>query len=207
MHIIDEKKDTLKNTSYDDNNKEYMVDSQLSVCSFDKVKEWYIQNKIPNVNPNPKSNDALYFRDQDCYFIEFKNGKIDRKVTFNLKKKIYDSLFLLFDLKYVDKNGVCIDSISYTRKHMTYILVYNEAKSSSKYPQKQIDDTKDTLVENTHISTNRTNLYKQLRALAKEELISFDLEQFKNYFFKNVHTYTVEEFQKNFLTHWEKDMN
>ena len=51
MHIIDEKSSTLKDTSYDEDNKVYMVDSSLEVCSFDDVKEWYVKNKIPLANP------------------------------------------------------------------------------------------------------------------------------------------------------------
>ena len=71
MHIIDEKQSTLKEVSYDEEHDEYMTESTLSVCSFDKVKEWYVQNKIPYVNPNPKSNDAL-FLGEEVFFIEFK---------------------------------------------------------------------------------------------------------------------------------------
>lgn len=128
MHIIDNIRSTLEDTSYDKHNKEYMVHSKLQVCSFDDVKEWYVGKKIPLVNPNPKSNDALFFGKDECFFIEFKNGKIDNKVNFELNKKIYDSLFILFDLNYRDKNGDLVNSISYTRSKMSYILVYNEEK-------------------------------------------------------------------------------
>ena len=128
MSIIDEKIDTLKATSYDEEHDTYMVECTLSVCSFDKVKEWYVENRVPSSNPNPKSNDALYFREDECFFIEFKNGRIDNRVNFELNKKIYDSLFILFDSDCVDKKGEDVKTISYTREHMNYILVYNEEK-------------------------------------------------------------------------------
>ena len=35
--------------------------------------------------------------------------------------------------------------------------------------------------------------------LSNEEYIKFDLKQFVNYLFKSVHTYTKEEFEKNFI--------
>lgn len=50
-------------------------------------------------------HDVLFFGNDECFFIEFKNGKIDNKVNFELNKEIYDSLFILFDLNYKDKNG------------------------------------------------------------------------------------------------------
>ena len=84
MHIIDEKSSTLKDTSYDEDNKVYMVDSSLEVCSFDDVKEWYVKNKIPLANPNPKSNDALLFDKGESFYIEFKNGKINNAVNFEI---------------------------------------------------------------------------------------------------------------------------
>ena len=76
VNIIDELQCSLEEASYDEDNEIYMVHSQLQVCSFDKVKEWYVSNKIPLAYPNPKSNDALYFGEDECFFIEFKNGKI-----------------------------------------------------------------------------------------------------------------------------------
>ena len=123
MHIIDEKVSTLKETSYDKEHTVYMTESNLKVCNFDDVKDWYVENKVPLSNPNPKSNDALFFEEKECFFIEFKNGKIDSRVNFELNKKIYDSLFILFDLEYLDKNEEKVNSISYTREHMNYILV------------------------------------------------------------------------------------
>lgn len=60
LHIIDEKKESLRDTSYDNDNGKYMVDSQLQVCSFDEVKNCYVKNNIPFANPVPKSNDALF---------------------------------------------------------------------------------------------------------------------------------------------------
>ncbi len=199
MHIIDKEKSSLKDTSYDSDNGKYMVDSQLQVCSFDEVKNWYIKNKIPFVHPVPKSNDALFFGENESSFIEFKNGKIDNEVNFGLNKKIYDSLLILFDLGYVDANGNAVNSLSYSRANMNYILVYNEEIYSNAGPTRQTVEGFNRQEERQKESIHRNKLYKTIRNLANQEFIKFGLDQFKNYVFKNVYTYTVEEFEKNFI--------
>lgn len=98
MHKIDEIQCSLEKTSLDDRynvTKEYMTHSQLRVCAFDDVKKWYVREKIPFANPNPKSNDALYFEEDECFFIEFKNGRITDQVNFEINKKIYDIIHFL----------------------------------------------------------------------------------------------------------------
>ena len=206
MHKIDELQCSLEQASRDDQNQVYMVHSQLQVCCFDKVKEWYVGEKIPQANPTPKSNDALYFYENECFFIEFKNGKISNEVNFEINKKIYDSLFILFDLKYMDPKGKMVDSISYTRENMTYILVYNEENyvkfGNTRQTAIGLDRQKERLENNGgRISQSyyRDQLYKATRKLAKEEFILFGLDQFKGYLFKNVYTFTEEEFEEKFV--------
>lgn len=199
LHIIDERNSTLKDTSYDEDNKVYMVDCELEVCSFDDVKEWYVKNRIPLAKPNPKSNDALFFDKEEVFFIEFKNGKINNAVNFELNKKIYDSLLMLFDLGYVDSNGREVDSISYTRENMNYILVYNEEKYLQVGATRQTKEGFDRQKVEVTASKHRDLLFSTVKKLANDELIKFGLDQFRNYLFKNVHTYTVKEFEENFI--------
>ena len=203
MHKIDELQSSLEETSYDQDHGEYMTHSQMQVCAFDKVKEWYVSEKVPKANPNPKSNDALYFEKEECFFIEFKNGKISNEVNYEINKKIYDSLFLLFDLKYRDKKGKMVDSISYTRDLMTYILVYNEENYLKFGPTRQeIEGEKRQ--RGVSRSYYRDELYKKMRGLAKEEFILFGLDQFKNYLFRNVYTYTEKEFEQKLVKKQEQ---
>lgn len=200
MHKIDEIQCSLEKTSLDDRDnvtKEYMTHSQLRVCAFDDVKKWYVREKIPFANPNPKSNDALYFEEDECFFIEFKNGRITDQVNFEINKKIYDSLFILFDLKYTDKKGKVVDAISYTREKMTYILVYNEQNYLEYGPTKQTKLGEDR--QRVSQSHHRDLLYKSMRKLAQEEFILFGLDQFQNYLFKHVYTFTEKEFEQNFV--------
>ena len=201
-HIIDELQSTLEVVSLDEDKGIPMVNSKLLVCPFDKVKEWYVSERIPLANPNPKSNDGLYFGGEKCYFIEFKNGRISNEVNFEINKKIYDSLFILFDLQYRDKKGNLVDSISYTRSRMTYILVYNEENYSKFGPTRQTKEGRERQ-EKVLISNHRNKLYKTIRRLAKEEFILFGLDQFKNYLFKNVCTCTEKEFEEKFILRWQ----
>lgn len=204
MHIIDKLQDSIKEASYDKEHRIYMTQSMMQVCQFDKVKEWYIGNKIPMSNPNPKSNDALFFNKDSSFFIEFKNGKIDNRVNFEINKKIYDSMFILFDLKYCAVNGEVVDSISYSREHMEYILVYNEAEYVKNGATSQTNEGIKRQENSSRLQApHRTRLYKTMRGLAKKELILFGLDQFKNYIFKDVHTYTEVEFQKNFIDKYD----
>lgn len=115
--------DTLKRISKDKNGVtvEYMTYSQVKAINFDKVKEEYA--KAHSLSTHPKSNDALYVaKGETDVFIEFKNGYIDNGKVKEIKEKIYDSLLLLNDI--IDQN------ISYTRKHLNYILVYNDSKNA-----------------------------------------------------------------------------
>lgn len=93
IEIFKRYRTTLKNTSYDDTNREYMTESQLEVVDLDKVKEEYcspLKLKEP-----PKSCDALYENNDELFFIEFKNGKV---LQYDVRKKIYDTILLFTDI-------------------------------------------------------------------------------------------------------------
>lgn len=200
QEIIEEEKGSLQQASYDEEHDEYMVESQLQVCLFDRVKDWYVREKVSNVNPLPKSNDALFFGNEESFFIEFKNGKIDNAENFNLYKKIYDSLLILFDLDYSDQKGRKVNSISYARANMNYILVYNEERYHEAGPTRQTKEGFERQNVEKKGSIHRDKLYKRIRNLANEELIKFGLDQFEHYLFKNVYTFTVTEFQERFVS-------
>lgn len=160
----------------------YMTHSQIMVTDFDKVKDEY--TKIFKLNNHPASNDALYIKsDSESVFIEFKNGDINK---FNIRKKIYDSVLIFTDL--VD----C--TISDTREHMEYILVYNSDKNS---------DPKTKYLE----SKNRDDIGKILLGYGRKELIKFGLEMFEGYCFKEVHTYNKEEFEQEFVNKIQEDVS
>lgn len=133
ISIFNKYKTILKKTSYDKTNKIYMTDSSIEVVDFDKVKEEYCSPL--KLNEPPKSCDALYLKENKVFLIEFKNGIVN---TFDVRKKIYDSILLFTDLTNC--------GISQTRKDIEYILVYDREKNSKnkeckEFPKKNIQSS------------------------------------------------------------------
>lgn len=174
---------TLKKTSEDihDGRPVYMTDSQAEVIDFDAVKDEYIK-ELHIRGDAPKSNDALMIRsDTEAVFIEFKNGNMTKKLQFDIRKKMYDSMLMLTDI--IGKN------ISYTRDHLDYILVYN-----AKNDDKEDIDPKSEYRE----SRSRDKIDEIILEYGGQRHIKFKLEMFQRYCFRNVYTYTKEEFEARF---------
>lgn len=173
---------TLQEISIDDHEKDnvqYMTDSQRMVVNFDKVKEEYISNL--SLVEVPKSNDALFLsRDNKLIFVEFKNGFMDGKKKFDLRKKIYDSIIILTDILDV--------GISHLRDQMEYVLVYNESVNQNE---------KEVLEKKSYIQSSKAydRLAKEFLGMAKKEYVCFGVNIFKNYCFKAIHTFTEKEFE------------
>ena len=187
---------TLKQTSKDDNNEEYMTESQIKVINFDSVGgDKYTRNN--NLSIQLKTNDVLFLHSDRWYtFIEFKNGKLlDKSNRIDIKKlkdielKILNSMFVLGDIEKKSLN---------TLKEITnYILVYNEEKNSP--------NEKNSISEIGNYFVNQgSSLSVGENTFGKDEIICFGLEKFKGYCFKNVHTYSKEEFEEKFVRKYEK---
>ena len=187
---------TLKQTSKDDNNEEYMTESQIKVINFDSVGgDKYTRNN--NLSIQLKTNDVLFLHNDERYtFIEFKNGKLlDKSNRIDIKKlkdielKILNSIFVLGDIE--EK------SLNILKEITNYILVYNEEKNSP--------NEKNSISEIGNYFINQgSSLSVGENTFGKDEIICFGLEKFKNYCFKNVHTYSKEEFEKKFVRKYEK---
>lgn len=162
---------SVKKTSLDDSKTAYMCDSQLKVINFDKIPKEYAKGK--GWGNMPSSNDALYIGDDGkWYFIEFKNGSVDKSDIF---KKIFDSLLILIEL------GI-IPDWQFVRDNVCYILVYNSDKYS-RVPKPE------------HLGANYSYVYR----MAQQEERLFGVEKFEGYLLKEAHTYTKELFRKEFI--------
>lgn len=109
---------TLKATSYDSKNEEYMTDSSLSVVDFDKFKEEYLRERGKPITM-AYSADALSMDGEYSYLIEFKNGEID---PIQIRDKLKDSVMMLCD----EWKKTTTD----TRKEIRFVLVYNESQKA-----------------------------------------------------------------------------
>lgn len=185
---------TLKQTSKDDNNEEYMTESTIKVINFDSVGgDKYSKNNRLNIQL--KTNDVLFLHNNKKYtFIEFKNGKlldktnkIDIKKLKDIELKILNSLFVLGDIE--EK------SLSSLKEITDYVLVYNEEKNTP--------NERNSISEIGNYFINQGNISNEKTKTEKEEIICFGLEKFKGYCFKNVHTYSKEEFEEKFVKKYE----
>lgn len=169
---------TLESTSKDSHSNKtaelnYMIDSKLEVVDFDSVKHEYCQKL--GLCDIASSVDALYCKDDNIYFIEFKNGRIEKK---DIEKKIYDSLLLFSDISKQD--------ISCFREHLFFILVYNEEKENV---------NSIVLVQMHHIpqSKNRTFINFHFNKMCQ-----FDLGKYQGLYFKGVFAKTAKELKAYF---------
>ena len=186
---------TLKQTSKDDNNQEYMTESTIRVINFDSIGgDKYSKNNKLNIQL--KTNDVLFLHNDKKYtFIEFKNGKlVDKTNKIDIKKlkdielKILNSLFVLGDIE--EK------SLSSLKEITDYILVYNEEKNTP--------NERNSISEIGNYFINQGNISSEKTKTEREEIICFGLEKFKGYCFKNVHTYSKEEFEEKFVKKYEE---
>ena len=176
--VFSDYKSTLKECSKDNSdpkNVKFMTESQLEVINFDGIKTKYT-NDLALSEICAASVDALLQMDEDLAFVEFKNGKVDKR---NVKDKARDSLLMLCDLMK--------RTISYTREHLDFIVVYNEERNPQPNQLK-----KQAVLD----SPSRTAIGKYFLSKGNEELIRFDLERYKHLYFREVHTYTKAEFDK-----------
>ena len=190
--FFNENWNTLKELSKDDSNRAnviFMTESSLNAVDFDAVKRCYANN-IGLSEECACSLDALFLPPQKrLVFIEFKNGKL--KGTYHeLGNKIRDSLLIFCDI------SAC--GISETRKKAEFVLVYNIGKNQRKKEEKVCVVKREETERDTEEdeSPSLDALMKEVAKLAKEEIVRFGLERFEGLYFRKVHTYSSEEFEK-----------
>lgn len=167
---------SLQESSVESNSVNYMSTSSMTVIDFDKIKNPYCAQK--SLDHLIYSNDALYVSaNEEWYWIEFKYGKVQKD---NVYRKIYDSLIMSIEL------GI-IPDLEFSRKNITYILVYN----IDRYPM--------------NFEESREEIYDHLCELAQDDQALFDISHFKKYLFKNTHTYHIREFNSKFTLRMEKE--
>ena len=186
---------SLKDTSKD--NKEYMTNSEkIKVINFDNLsKKGYSKMLRLKGQSFPfKTNDALYLdvENNKFIFIEFKNGSFSvneknfkEKELPQLELKIIGSMYILQE--------ITRKSFEELREITDYILVYNKEKNPHIFSAVDMGN---------YIVNLGTLNNKKIRNL--KEGISFGFEKFKGYCFKNVHTYSKEEFEEKFVRKYEK---
>lgn len=183
---------TMRETSYDSDNKEYMSLSDIEVIDFDNVKGEYVSKKYWPDSQKPidhiRSCDTFYISDDDkFYLIEFKNGKISRKKQYQIYEKIYDSFIILLDVFNM--------TVSDWRIKTEFILVYNSKNNKEDNEPENIQDSK-----------SRAEIGNFISSKADENFIRFGLGKYQDYLFNKVFTLTEEEFEEEYVNYWEKEL-
>ena len=171
-------KSTLKDTSFDKTNNEYMTESLIEVVDFDKAtKRYYRKLKLEPLS----SNDALLqMKNKDIVFIEFKNGRFSNRTKNQLDKKNADSIKVSCNILKISPEEL--------KPHCDYILVYNLQKN-------QMLIERDVLEANNEIqqSLEYNKIGSWSTKLAKKEYVAFGLRKYENKYFSKVHTFVKKE--------------
>lgn len=176
--IFDKNLDTVKNISYDSGNNEFMVNCREQIINFDKVTNSYLESINHGID-SISSCDGLVFTDDLWIFIEFKNGKISNTGKhYKVKKKVPHSLNIFCDILGIN--------ITTTREKMIFILVYNKDKN-------KISDS-----ECQNNSNSKDFIIGHVFDKANTDPIGFGLHKYKGVYFKEVHTFNVDEFCEYF---------
>lgn len=158
---------SLKDISLDKSNDQYMVKLPNKAIDFDNFKKDYCR-KINSHQNNTSSADALFYHQDKLLMVEFKNGQLAKMrhsdLEMMLKNKMLHSL-----LMFCDVTGT---TISFTRKNLVFILVYNEEKNK--------------------IFKNK--IRKHISSKAKTHIVRFGLDKFPEFFYNDVQTLTAEQF-------------
>ena len=171
---------TLKDISFDSTRNEYMTESSLPAVNFDEVKKKYA-NELFLTYKVARSVDAFLSLQNRDHLIEYKNGGTKKQIMREVREKISESLLIFCDLANTH--------ISDTRKNLIFVLVYND--ENLQFSQSELDQELES-------SPSREKISRLISGFASNELIGFDLTRFRGFCFKEVHTYTKEEFE-NYL--------
>jgi hypothetical protein len=164
--------ETLEKTSEDINkppDQKFMTSCKTMVVNIDKFKNDFV--KKMGLNRVPMSCDALcMISPSEFFLIEFKNGVIDDLKNYEIKVKIFETLLILTEK--LNK------TIQFTRDHVTFVLVYNEAVLQKFYIHKKV--------------FSRTSDFKVDMGLGRLEKI----------YFKSVNVYSKAEFETHFVSRY-----
>ncbi|NLM04949.1 MAG: hypothetical protein GX214_08015 [Clostridiales bacterium] len=121
---------SLKDISYDKENKEYLSNLETSCMSYDDViKDICKKDSILEF----ASPDAIFFKNDIVYFIEFKNAKIFDKYNKEYRMKIKLKLVeggCIGLYKLANLAGIAVEFSDIIKLKKKYLVVYNSDKAT-----------------------------------------------------------------------------
>lgn len=140
-------------------------------------KNYNFDGSIEGYSSKCKINDKYYIRvNIKGDFRGYINGNT---ILDDLKTKIYDSLFVLSNIKYSNGDYYIENILEFSRKNIIYIAVYNEENN----PKNRFS---------SHLN-KRANMPETKRD-NMDKILSL-----KNFIFKEVYLYSKEQFRMNFI--------
>lgn len=178
---------TFKKTSEhkkEDGTSEYLSNSQRIVINFDTVAEKHKEYRC--YAESFASNDALYVTDSgEFYFIEFKcwNLPNSTSVSTTNKKKLKDKI--AWSLLMADDLGILSTHADW-KTRFRYVLVYRKSGLTSD----SCNEIDDGIVAQSEMDADIDEVQESLH-------LPF-LDEYK-WLFKNVYSFTAEEFEREFI--------
>lgn len=173
---------SISDVSYDSENGRSLVVSSFPVFNFDKIKTEYARSHKIN---EPKSADALHVdATGTLVLIEFKSGEMNRRKSYEVLEKAYDSALIL-----LDKTEWTLDQL---RTQADFVLVYSFDRNSSH---------DDIGIEPDYLSNPAfyAKISSSVHSLAKSPSIRFGLSKLERHCYRSVLTYSDAEFDSRFL--------
>lgn len=176
----------ITDTSFNSEEGESLCKSSMRVLDMDRfAKRGYRRIILPDSQTEDDSiNTADAFminRDNEWYFIEFKDAKLGNSKHSILKKaysNVYAVLDVLFEMKGQEEAYLQFtyeNPVDFIHKHVTYILVFSGAKN----PQ----DAKQMLNHK----------------LVKGKYLPEFMKRLQGYIYKEAYAVTEDEFERDFL--------
>lgn len=179
----------ISDTSFSSEAGGSLCNSSMTVIDMDRfARQGYRRIILPESQTEDDSiNTADAFminRDNEWYFIEFKDAKLGNS-KHSILKKAYSNLFAVMDVLYEMRGQIEAYSqfeyenpIDFIHRHVTYILVF----SGTKNPQ----DAKQVLNHK----------------LIKRKYLPEFMKRLQGYIYKEAYAVTEDEFEKGFLAHF-----
>lgn len=174
---------SLREISYDDAKKQYLVDSDLMGYNFDDIKE-FVCRKLRD-SSFTRSCDA-YYQDRRGreYLIEFKNQREEDVPRRIVRQKAYDSLYLHL----LTFGRDC--TVEEAARNLTLVVVYNDGAESGP-PNRRY--AKSESFEKLSAAFGKMARAEQPRA------VKFGLSYLKGQLYREIDTLDVQDFMREFV--------
>ena len=151
--------ESITDLSYNSSNKKKFIESTETGFNFDDVI-----NIHPSCSSKEKTPDALFFYQDTLYFIEFKEGQVDKA---EIRAKIHEAVLTLY--QFCCNNGL-LSRHDFIDLNIRYALIYREKRSniqnSSRIPFEHINN-KYGLKNMEGFAVKKTKLYYDPKEILK----------------------------------------